>query len=200
VATRHQAEHPPTNQVVLDWIKQRASSDEQMLAAEAKRTSEPGEIVEPEEHDVVTVLTRDHDKVTSLLQQLSAIKGHKKGGTPKNIQRRQSVVDTIAQRLAQHEYAEQEHLWPAVRDRLSDGDGWAAQGTKQEQEGSETLAKLATTDPETDDYDDLVEQLVQQCRKHVAFEDRLFLLLRDVMDIDQRRELGTTILGAKGDA
>jgi uncharacterized damage-inducible protein DinB len=197
VGIGQQAEQPSTNPIVLDWIRQRASSDAQMRDAADKRTPEPGEIVEPEEHDVATVLTRDHDQVTSLLEQLTAIKGRSKGGTPAHIQRRKSIVDMITERLSTHEYAEQKEFWPAVRDLLSDGGDWADSATQQEHEGNEILTKLGETDPDTDLYDELVDTLVEHCRKHVAFEDRLLLRLKDVTTEGQRRELGERVLAAK---
>src|SRR3954454_2310152 len=75
-------ENPTTNEAVLHWIKQRAHSDPPMLRVAADRNAEPGKVEDPaDDKDLVTVLTRDHDQVVALMQQLSAVPSHKKGGS-----------------------------------------------------------------------------------------------------------------------
>src|SRR5579884_2886153 len=44
LANPETAENPTKKQHVLDWIKQRALSDPQMLRAAAERTAEPGDV------------------------------------------------------------------------------------------------------------------------------------------------------------
>jgi hypothetical protein len=80
---------------------------------------------------------------------------------------------------------------------LPDGDDWAAGGLAQEQQTTETLAALAKADPQTEDYDELAERLMSQLHKHVAYEDRLFLRLRDALDEDERSALGERIVAAQ---
>jgi Hemerythrin HHE cation binding domain len=192
------SENPTTSSTVLDWIKQRASNDAQMLEAAARRTADPGSSEDPEhETDVTTVLTRDHDYVTALLEQVSAIPGHTKGGTRTHIERRESIIDMVTVALSKHESIEQAHLWPTVREALPDGDQWVEQGLAQEQEATQTLTALGDVDAASEDFDELVERLVLQSRKHVAFEDRLFLALGDAMTLEQRRALGRRLTRAK---
>src|SRR3954470_15773483 len=71
--------------------------------------------------DVLDVLTRQHDEVTSLVKQLDTIPGRSKGGTAAQASERESIVDMIAQALAAHETSEQQYLWPWVRQVLPDG-------------------------------------------------------------------------------
>jgi hypothetical protein len=47
--------------------------------------------------------------------------------------------------------------------------------------------------PDTDRFDECVEQLVAQCRKHVAYEEKVFAMLRDALADDQRERLGRKI-------
>jgi len=135
--------------------------------------------------------------VTSLVKQLDTIPGRSKGGTAAQASERESIVDMIAQALAAHETSEQQYLWPWVRQVLPDGDEWAAGGLDQEQQATETLAALAGGDPQTEEYDELVQKLMSQLHKHVAYEDRLFLRLRDALDDDERAQLGERILAAQ---
>jgi hypothetical protein len=198
-STQHLANEPPlespkSSDTVLAWVRQRVETDAQMLRAAAQRDLEPPPVQDPDDdHDLVTVLTRQHNQVAALIQQLSATPGHKKGGTTAQIVRRQTIAGIVAVRLAEHESAEERHLWPAVREQLADGDSWAERGHQQEQEMRETLAGLPSADPASDEFDDLVDQLALRVRQHVALEDRLFLLLKDQLPSNRREQLGRDV-------
>ena len=191
-------ENPAGSESVQEWIRSRVAADAPMRKAAEQRTAEPSDD-EPEDTstDVLMVLTREHNKMRVLLKQLSAIPGHKKGGTAEDESERKSIVDMITVRLSRHEAAEEELLWPAVRQALPDGDQWADGALKQEQEGTETLTALGELAPDTDEFDSLVEQLEAQCREHVAFEYQVFLRLREAMSDDEREKLGQEIVAAQ---
>lgn len=194
------AESPDAREVVRDWLRARVRRDPRMTAAARARTATPGRVdeVEGQENtDVLTVLTRQHDAVTSLVKQLDTIPGRSKGGTPAQASERESIVDMISAMLAAHETAEEEHLWPRVREVLPDGDELADTGTQQEQKATETLLGLQRGDPQSKEYDDLVEELMSGLHRHVAFEDRVFLRLRDALDEDERARIGERILAAQ---
>ncbi|MCE0767114.1 hemerythrin domain-containing protein [Pseudonocardia kujensis] len=192
------AENPTTKRSVLDWIKARTAADPQMQEAARRRTAEPPEIDDSSgDHDVLVVLTRDHNQVKYLQEQLAALPGRTSGGDRAHQEQRRSIVDMITLRLSQHEAVEEEYFWPAVRKALPGGDRWADDALEQEQEGKDTLAALGRLDPGTDEFDGTVEKLVLLLRKHVAYEERLFLVLEDAMSDEQRRELGEKILAAK---
>lgn len=136
------------------------------------------------------MLTRQHNQVRALLQQLQALPSHKTGGTAEDLAARKSIVDMITVRLTQHETAEEKYLWPTVRKALDDGDGLADQALSQEQEGTDTLARLGKLEPDTDEFDEHVEQLVAQLRKHVAYEGQVFARLREAVPDSERERLG----------
>ncbi|MEV8565463.1 hemerythrin domain-containing protein [Streptomyces sp. NPDC051322] len=192
------AENPTGKDSVRQWLKQRAAADTQMRSAAQRRDADPGSSQDTDETDEVTdLLTRDHDRVTALLKQLKTIPGRKKGGSPAQMSRRGSIVDMIEVVLAAHEPAEQQHLWPAVRRVLGDGDALADQALEQEREGTRTLAALAAAAPDTDEFDDLAEQLSSRLRRHVAFEDTVFAALRDALSADERSALGKKLRRAR---
>ncbi len=194
-------ENPQRSEKVLAWIKQRASSDPQMIAAAAARNAEPGTPKgEKEDQDLVTVITGDHDRLTALVQQLSTIPGHKEGGSSAQIQRRESIVDMITASLSKHESAEEEFFWPTVRKHVENGEELAENGTRQGREATETLTALARSDADSDEFDDLVEQLVLQLREHVSFEDRALLAVREAVPDDERTRLGRKFRSPKGNA
>jgi hemerythrin-like domain-containing protein len=189
---------PDAAEVVHAWLRRRAQGDPQMLAAARARTATPGPVQDPEgSTDVLDVLTRQHDAVTSLVKQLDTIPGRSKGGTPAQASERESIVDMVRQALAAHETSEEQVLWPRVREVLPDGDDWATGGRQQEEQATETLEALAGTDPQTEDFDEQVEKLMSQLHKHVTYEDRLFLQLREALDDDERAQLGERILAAQ---
>jgi hemerythrin superfamily protein len=192
------AHKPDAGAVVHAWLKRRAQGDPHMAAAARARTAAPGPVRDPEgSTDLIDVLTRQHDQVTALVKQLDTIPGRSKGGTAEQATERESIVDMITKMLAQHETSEEELLWPLVRDRLPDGDDWAEQGTAQEQEATETLLALQRGDPQTEEYDDLVEKLMTQLHKHVTHEDKVFLRLRDSVGEDELFRLGERVLAAQ---
>jgi len=192
------AHAPDAGDVVRAWLRRRAQGDAQMVAAARARTATPGAERDAEgSTDVLDVLTRQHDAVSSLVKQLDTIPGRSKGGTPAQASERESIVDMIGKALAAHETSEEQHLWPRVRQVLADGEEWAVGGLEQEQQATETLAALAKGDPQSEEYDQLVEKLMSQLHKHVAYEDRLFLRLREALEDDERSALGERILAAQ---
>jgi hemerythrin-like domain-containing protein len=191
-------ENPTTSKSVRDWLAARARADRQMQSAAAARTAEPPPEPGPDEAstDLVQVLARQHNRVRTLQETLEALPSHRTGGDPDDLAARKSVVDLITVHLSQHETAEEQYLWPTVRKYLPEGNEVAGQALEQEQEGKDTLTELGRLDPDTDEFDDLVERLVLQLRKHVAYEERVFLLLVDAVPQDEREKLGKKVLTA----
>jgi hemerythrin-like domain-containing protein len=178
-------------------VKARAQADGPMRAAMRRRTAEPPEIEDPDDdHDAITVLGRQHNQVQYLLKQLQALPSHTTGGSPEHMSKRKSIVDMITVRLSEHETIEEEHFWPAVRKTLPDGDEHADTALRQEQEGKDTLTELGRLDPDSREFDEHVEQFVLQVRKHVAFEERVFLEMREAMPDKDLDRLGKKLLSA----
>jgi hypothetical protein len=195
-------EAPASSESVLDWIAARVAADRPMQEAAGRRTAEPAppraeDPGNPEaegfSRDVTVVLTRQHNQVRALLEQLQALPSHKTGGSAADLSARKSIVDMITIRLSRHETTEEKYLWPAVRKALEEGGALADEALSQEQQGTQTLDELGGLGPDTDRFDECVEQLVAQCRKHVAFEEKVFALLRDALPEDQRERLGRKI-------
>jgi hemerythrin-like domain-containing protein len=193
-------ENPTAKQEVHEWIKGRAAKDAPMTAAARKRDAAPAEVVEPEETDITTVLTRQHDQVTAMLKELKTVPGVTKGGSEVQQSRRASIVDMITVALSKHEATEEELFWPWVREVLDDGDELAATALQQEQEGKNVLAALSKTQPSDETFDELAEELDSRARKHVAFEDRVLLALSDSVGRKERQERGAQFLSSQGHA
>jgi hemerythrin-like domain-containing protein len=189
--------NPTSKESTRKWLKARAAADEQMRTAMRQRTADPPEPDDPdEEPDAITVLGRQHNQVRYLLKQLQALPSHTTGGSAEHISERKSIVDMVTVRLSRHETIEEEHFWPAVRAALPDGDQLADTALGQEQEGKDSLSGLGREDPDSREFDEHVEQFVLQVRKHVAFEEQVFLKLREAMSQEDLDRLGRKLLSA----
>jgi hypothetical protein len=190
-------ESPTSSQTVREWIARRVTADSQMQAASRQRTARPGEPSDPERNlDATVVLTRQHNQVRALQEQLEAAPGTRAGGTASDFEQRKSIVNMITTYLSRHELAEEEHFWPAVRAALPDGDEWADAALAQEQEGKDLLTALSGLDGDTEEFDEHVEKLMLALRKHVAHEEQVFLRLREAMPAEEREKLGRKLLKA----
>lgn len=201
-SSQHLANPPtavPTHDPSIEaWLKQQARADLAMQAAAGARTAEPPPIDgEGSTEDVIDVLGWDHNQVKFLLEQLEAIPGVRKGGTEIQLHQRLSIVDMIRVRLSQHEVVEEAHFWPAVREMLDNGDTVADHAEQQEQEGKDLLQALAKLDADEDEFDQKAEELVLALRKHVAYEDSVFLAFRPSATDEHRAQLGRQVLHAK---
>lgn len=198
LANPEPAENVTSRETVRRWVHDRVDADPAMRAAAAARDAVPPQRpIADQPLDAVDVLMRDHNQVTAMLKRLATIPGAKKDGTPAQRSSRASIVDLVTVALSRHEAAEEQELWPAVRRVLPDGDDLADQALEQEQHGKDVLQELARLDGESADdgerFDDLVEDLSATCRKHVAFEEKVFLRLRDQVPGEELIELGRAL-------
>jgi hypothetical protein len=188
---------------VAAWLKARGAADEPMRTAMRERIAEPPEIAAPEDGppDAITVLGRQHSQVRHLMKELQALPSHTTGGSAEQMSARKSIVDMITVRLSEHETIEEEHFWPSVRKSLPDGGRCADQALEEEQEGKDTLTELGRLDPDSREFDERVERLVAEVRKHVAFEEQVFLKMRAAVPPEDLEHLGAKLLAAmKGGA
>jgi hypothetical protein len=109
---------------------------------------------------------------------------------------RKSIADMITVRLSEHEAIEEGHFWPSVRKALPDGDRYEDQAFIQEQGAKDTLAELGRLDPDSREFDEHVEKLVAEMRKHVAFEEQVFLEMREAVPQQDLVRLGEKLLSA----
>lgn len=198
LVSRHSPpENPTTKPHVHRWVRRLAEADLPMRRAAQARDAAPGEVTEPDETDVATVVTRAHDQITALLKQLKTVPGVTAGGDAVHQSRRRSIADMVSEALSRHEAAEQQHLWPAVGPALPDGDQVAATALEQERRGKDLLTAIGRTDPADERFDQLAVELDDAARSHVAYEDRVLLRLRTALSDDDRRQLGAAIRTAQ---
>jgi hemerythrin-like domain-containing protein len=192
----HRIEAPTKDDRVLDWIKQRARSDDPLQRAAAARTPDPPT---PDERsdDVTDVLTREHNKIAYLSEQLQTVPGASKGGSAAHLALRTQIIDMMRERITRHEAAEATYFWPAVREHLPGGTRLADTAHEQEQHGAGLLHQLKDLGADEVRFDELAEQLIAALHKHVAFEDSVLLGVREHLPAELRDRLGRQIRQAQ---
>lgn len=142
------------------------------------------------EQDLIGVITQDHREVERVFAELE-----RPGVDP---QRRKELVDHVIAELVRHSVAEEQHMYPAARRVLDNGDELADHEIEEHAEAEclmKRLEGMAATDPE---FDGLVRDLIGSIRHHVEDEEKdLLPKLRAACSERELRELGEKIVAAK---
>jgi len=143
--------------------------------------------------DVFEVLGTAHREVEQMLDRMHAMMG-----APAELRAHGgALAGTLISAVSQHEAAEEAYFWPAVREKVSDGDSLAADGIEQETEGKKVLAELdgmATEDPQ---FIPLMTKFAHAARAHIAYEEQqVWPAFRAVLPADQANALGAKLASA----
>ncbi|RAY11765.1 hemerythrin domain-containing protein [Actinomadura craniellae] len=113
-------------------------------------------------------------------------------------QGRRELVDQVVIELARHSVAEEQHLYPAVRRILPDGDEIADRETADHAAAERTMKELEELEPSDHRFNDAFGRLVREVQAHIAEEEgELFARLREVCDPDTLLDLGRKVERAK---
>lgn len=144
--------------------------------------------------DVFTVLAADHERILALSGRLT-------GGSARSSpepKERKAIADELVMELSQHEVAEEMLLWPAVRDRVNDGDELCATALAQEATGKRLLNELVKTSPDNEEFDMLTHSVAAMLREHISYEQNIvWPRLRLKLSQEEANRLGTQIKEAK---
>jgi hemerythrin-like domain-containing protein len=144
------------------------------------------------------VLSRDHEEVRQMLSELESGPMAATRASPDQLALRKKMTETLIIEESRHEAAEEMHFWPAVRERLPDGDQFADQAIRQEQEGREVLARLDKTGADDPEFEALLSEFIGAGRDHIAFEEsQVWPGLRARLSEAEASELGDKIVQAK---
>lgn len=148
--------------------------------------------------DVFEVLRADHVTVEQMLAALENSPGYSAGAGSTVLAARREVAQRLVMDSSQHEAAEEQYFWPAVRARLPDGNELADKAIAQEQEAKEALARLDKLDADTEEFDHLVEAFIPAARRHIEFEEtRVWPGMRSTLSSAEAQELGDKLSKAK---
>jgi hemerythrin-like domain-containing protein len=143
--------------------------------------------------DVFEVLGTAHRATEQMLDRMQAMMGapaqlREEGG---------ALADTLISAVSQHEAAEEQYFWPAVREKVSDGDSLAAGGIEQETEGKKVLAELDGTAPGDPQFTPLMTKFAHAARAHIAYEEQqVWPAFRAALPADDANRLGAEIASA----
>jgi hemerythrin-like domain-containing protein len=143
---------------------------------------------------VFDVLGHDHEEVKRMLAELQSGPTAATGAGEDQLALRKKMVEQLVIEESKHEAVEEMFFWPAVRDRVPDGDRLADTAIAQEQEGKEVLDKLDKLDAGDPEFEELVIKFIEAGREHIGYEEsQVWPLLRTALNAQEASELGDKI-------
>jgi len=140
--------------------------------------------------NVIAELTVDHREVDELFVRIDA--------QPAGGARRRELADELTVELVRHSVAEEQFLYPAVREYVAGGDALADKELEDHAGVERLLKDLEGRDADDDQFDVLVAKLKSEVTEHVRDEEtRLFPLLAAACTPQALEELGDKIRTAK---
>jgi hemerythrin-like domain-containing protein len=148
--------------------------------------------------DVFDVLDADHAAVKQMLVELETGPSLLSGATEAQLDARGKIATELIIESSKHEAVEEQHFWPAVRDRISNGEDLADHAISQEDEAKHVLARLDKVVPSDPEFDALLTKLIPAAREHIAYEEeRVWPVLRQTLTLADAEQLGFKLIDAK---
>ena len=105
-----------------------------------------------------------------------------------------ALADTLISAVSQHEAAEEQYFWLAVREKVSYGDPLAAGSIEQETEGKKVLAELDGMAPDDPQFIPLMTKFTHAARAHIAYEEQqVWPRFRAALPADEAYGLGAQL-------
>ena len=144
----------------------------------------------PEKNNVIAELTADHREVEEMFARLKALE-------PGDEQAR-DVADEFTMELVRHAVAEEQYLYPAVREHVSGGDALADKELEDHGKIEQLLKDLEGLPSDDANFGPLVDRLITEVTAHVEDEEgQLFPALLAACSFEQLDELGEKVRQAK---
>lgn len=138
--------------------------------------------------DVAQIIANDHRAVEKLFAELESREGD-----------RRRLVDQVIGELSAHTTAEEQVIYPAVRDMVPGGGRMADQALAEHKAMKQELAKLEQGQPGDHEFENTLTALIDAVRDHVPQEENdLLPTLRSVIGQDKMEELGKIFEEVKG--
>jgi hemerythrin-like domain-containing protein len=147
---------------------------------------------------VFEVLMKDHEEVRRMLAELETGPTMASGASEAELLLRKRMTEQLIIEESRHEAVEEMYFWPAVRDRVPDGDWLADEATVQEQEAKAVLNRLDKLDASDADFEEMLGMFTTAAREHIEFEEnRAWPGLRSRLTAAEAEDLGGLIIDAK---
>ena len=115
----------------------------------------------PGNTDVVDILTADHHEVLALVGQIPAA----------DPEQRRDMADTVIAELMRHSVAEEMYVYPAMRDKLPDGESKVAHDIEEHQQLEQTMKQLEGVDAADPQFTELLANLETVLSDHITDEE-----------------------------
>ncbi|MFI8461864.1 hemerythrin domain-containing protein [Kitasatospora sp. NPDC085464] len=140
--------------------------------------------------NVIEELKTDHREVEAMFGRLQAMTV---GG-----QVLRDLVDEVTIELVRHSVAEEQYLYPAVREHIQGGDRLADKEIEDHSRVEKILKKLEQMDTGDTQMSPMLQQLMDEVSAHIRDEeDNLFPMLSRACTPEQLNDLGDKIRRAK---
>ncbi|MFG3115673.1 hemerythrin domain-containing protein [Streptomyces sp. NPDC048197] len=140
--------------------------------------------------DVITELAADHREMAALFEQIEA-------AVPAASLRKR-LLDRLTIEIVRHSVAEEQYLYPAVREKLPDGAALADREIADHQRVEGLLKELERLDAEDRAFNELFVKLRTEVRAHIREEEsELFARLREACLPGELEALGEKVRAAK---
>jgi hypothetical protein len=147
--------------------------------------------------DVFEVLGAAHREVEQMLDRMQYLIGGAAEPTAELREQGASLAGMLISAVSQHEAAEEEYFWPAVKEKVAGRDSLAAGGIKQETEAKKVLAELDGMAPANPRFIPLMTQFNHTARAHIAYEEqRVWPDLRAALSPSEAGQLGERLARA----
>jgi hemerythrin superfamily protein len=139
---------------------------------------------------VFDVLRKDHEEVLSALAELESGPAGASAGADQRAAREKLVEQLIIEE-SKHEAVEEEFFWPAVRERVPDGDRLADHAVEQEQAAKRVLNDLIGLKADDPRFEELLGTFIADGREHIAYEENsVWPELRKALSAQEEDALG----------
>lgn len=141
--------------------------------------------------DVIEMILADHREMERLLREVRDTSAD-----------RRAALEQLSHLLVAHAEAEERHVYPVLERKADDEEveEEVAHGEEEHAEINELLldALEKADDLDSEDFDEALEELGEMVHHHLSEEERNVLNpARDLVDMDQREELGETFLASR---
>lgn len=136
--------------------------------------------------DVVDLIMQDHREVERLFRELK-----------QNPDKRPLLVPVLASVLTAHSRAEEAEVYPVAKKDAGE-DEEIEHSQREHAEAEQLLAKLVSTNPATEEFDRVLNELVEAVTHHVEEEESTVLPgIRRRLDDQRRAELGKAFVASR---
>jgi hemerythrin superfamily protein len=137
--------------------------------------------------DAITLLERDHNQVEALFKEFE-------GSSEKAEQERGEIVSAVIDALVRHAAAEEQFLYPAIRERSPEHEDAALEALEEHHVVKWLLFELSKMGPNEERFDAKMSVLIDNVRHHVEEErEQLFPVLRKAFERQELEDLGALI-------